>query len=191
MKATDILMQEHRAIERALNVLDAAAVRLEAGASVPPDLLEGAMQFIRLFADRCHHGKEEGYLFPALERSGLPKDAGPLAVMQTDHDDGRALVRSMGDALAQMAAGNRSVVPAFCRSAREFSALLRSHIMKEDQVLFVMADMRLPQGVQDQLTNDFLAAEATGEACRQKSDLLRDLDRLEREIQNESAAVRS
>ena len=40
-----------------------------------------------------------------LERSGLPKDAGPLAVMQTDHDDGRARPL-MGDA-SQMAAGNR------------------------------------------------------------------------------------
>ncbi len=191
MKATEILMQEHRAIERALNVLDAAADRLESGESVSPDLIEGTMQFIRLFADRCHHGKEEGYLFPALERSGLPKEAGPLAVMQTDHDDGRVLVRSMGNALAHMAAGNRSAVPAFCRSAREFSALLRSHIMKEDQVLFVMADMRIPRAEQDQLTIDFLAAEATGEACRAKSELLRDLDRLEREIRIETTAVRS
>ncbi len=191
MKATDILMQEHRAIERALDVLVTAADRLEGGASVPPELLEGTMRFIRHFADRCHHGKEEGFLFPALERSGLPKDAGPLAVMLTEHDDGRALVRSMGEALAQLAAGNRAGIPAFCRPAREFSVLLRSHIMKEDQVLFVMADMRLRQSEKDRLTNDFAAAEATGEACRAKADLLRDLDRLEREIGSATAAVRA
>ncbi len=190
MKATEILMQEHRAIERALNVLETAASKLERGETVPPALIGETMQFIRLFADKCHHGKEEGYLFPALERSGMLRDMGPLAVMQTEHDEGRALVRSMGDALREMESGNGAAVPSFCRSAREFSDLLRGHIMKEDHILFVMADMRLPEPEKEKLTNDFAIAEASGEACRSKPDLLRSLERLEREIVNEAAAVR-
>jgi hemerythrin-like domain-containing protein len=190
MKATEILMQEHRAIERALHVLEIAATKLEEGETVPAGLIGDTMQFIRLFADRCHHGKEEGFLFPALERSGLPKESGPLAVMQTDHDEGRALVRSMGDALREIEGGNAEAVPQFCRDARDFSALLRAHIMKEDHVLFVMADMRLPDAEKDKLTDDFMAAEASGEACRPKAELLRSLERLEREIMNENAAVR-
>jgi len=115
---------------------------------------------------------------------------GPLAVMQTEHDEGRALVRSMGDAFQEMESGNENAVPEFCRSAREFSALLRGHIMKEDHILFVMADMRLPEEEKEKLTSDFMAAEASGEACRLKSDLLRTLERLEREIINQTAAIR-
>ena len=191
MKATDILMQEHRAIERALNILDIAAKKLEEGETIPAGLIGDTMQFIRLFADRCHHGKEEGFLFPALERSGLPKESGPLAVMQTDHDEGRALVRSMGEGLRQIEAGNAGAVPRFCRDSRDFSSLLRAHIMKEDHVLFVMADMRLPDAEKDKLTEDFMAAEASGEACRSKAELLRSLERIEREIVIENATVRS
>lgn len=191
MKATQILMEEHRAIERALAVLDAAAARMEAGEGVPTTLLLRTLEFIRLFADRCHHGKEEGFLFPALQRSGLPMDGGPLAVMNAEHDDGRALVRVMGEALDGIATGDDGARPEFCRAARDFSALLRAHIQKEDHILFVMAGMRIPPAEQERLAGEFANAEASGEACRSKGELLRTLGELEREIAEDVPASRA
>lgn len=92
MTATEELMTEHRAIERMLAVLDAAGGRLEAGERVRPDLLREAVDFVRNFADRCHHGKEEDNLFPRLEELGVRREGGPLGVMLFEHDEGRAFI---------------------------------------------------------------------------------------------------
>jgi len=191
MEATEILMTEHRAIERGLTVLERCASMMEAGNDVPAQALSDILDFIKKFADRCHHGKEEGFLFPALQRSGLPKQAGPLAVMMQDHDDGRRLVVAMSGALAGVSAGESSAIDGFCRNAHAFASLLRDHISKEDNVLFAMADMRLSHDEKSRLSAEFHAAETTGEACRLKSELLATLGRLEGELMHASGTGRS
>jgi len=191
MKATEILMNEHRAIERGLSVLERCAARLESGERIPGKTLSDVLNFIKRFADKCHHGKEEGFLFPALQRSGLPKQAGPLAVMQQEHDEGRRLVGVMSGALDGVEAGDSAATATFCRSAFAFAALLRDHISKEDNVLFVMADMRLPDEEKTRLADDFHTAETTGEACLMKTELLEMLGRLETEVLTESNTARS
>ena len=70
MTATEELMTEHRAIERMLAVLESAAGRLEAGERVRPDVFREALDFVRNFADRCHHGKEEENSSPAWRSWG-------------------------------------------------------------------------------------------------------------------------
>jgi len=80
MKPTEILVYEHDIIKRAIKVLEAVDRRFEAGddsvvAAYPP-----LIDFIREFADRCHHGKEEDILFKLLERRGMPR-MGPIGVL--------------------------------------------------------------------------------------------------------------
>ncbi|MGE5602975.1 MAG: hemerythrin domain-containing protein, partial [Nitrososphaerales archaeon] len=65
MQATDILMEEHRVIERVLTSLERAAVRLDNGEAVRPGFFVDAADFVKGFADGCHHKKEEGVLFTA------------------------------------------------------------------------------------------------------------------------------
>ncbi|HLA08413.1 MAG TPA: hemerythrin domain-containing protein, partial [Anaerolineales bacterium] len=62
MQATDILIQEHRVIEKVLDSLETAANRLSAGDAIPMDFFLKAADFIKNFADGCHHKKEEGIL---------------------------------------------------------------------------------------------------------------------------------
>lgn len=62
MRPTEELVNEHNAIKRMLRVLEAVAAKLDAGTEVDPDDLEQMVDFIRGFADRCHHGKEEDLL---------------------------------------------------------------------------------------------------------------------------------
>ncbi|MEE9601130.1 MAG: hemerythrin domain-containing protein, partial [Thermoplasmata archaeon] len=89
MRPTEALKEEHRAIERALKAMEVAAEMLDLGQEVPRELLEKILEFVRGFADRCHHHKEEGVLFPYLERKGLPRDLGPIGVMLAEHEMGR------------------------------------------------------------------------------------------------------
>ena len=57
--ATGSLKEEHEVIERILKILNVASDRLERGEDVSPEIFKKAIDFIRTFADRCHHGKEE------------------------------------------------------------------------------------------------------------------------------------
>ena len=69
--ATDLLVEEHQVIERMLEVLNAAAQKLEDGKAVDPDFFMKAGDFIRNFADKCHHAKEENILFKVLPQKIL------------------------------------------------------------------------------------------------------------------------
>src|SRR5512136_1599035 len=104
--ATTILRKEHEAILKMLDASEATAFKIDRGGTVAPETLEGLLEFLRLFADRCHHGKEEDLLFPKLGEKGFPPNAGPVAVMLHEHEQGRALIRTMTDAAAACGAGN-------------------------------------------------------------------------------------
>jgi len=77
MLATKLLKEEHRAIEKVLNALEAFALKLEKGEKVNAEILEKSVDFIRTFADRCHHGKEEDRLFQFMVRQGFQRTVDP------------------------------------------------------------------------------------------------------------------
>lgn len=147
---TDLLREEHRVILRALGALEAAAARLAAGRTLPAEWWPELIAWLRGFADRNHHAKEESSLFPAMVKAGVPSAGGPIQVMLEEHERGRALIRAME-------AGEPAVRAA---TAREYVALLREHIDKENGVLFPLADAVLDEAAQRALQREFEAVEA-------------------------------
>jgi hemerythrin-like domain-containing protein len=95
MRAIDELTQEHHGIQQMLKVLGALVLKLRNGETVDYAHLDRMMEFFTVFVDTCHHGKEEDYLFPALEIAGVPKEGGPIGVMLYEHAQGRELVARM------------------------------------------------------------------------------------------------
>jgi len=160
MKATQVLRDEHEGILAMLAVVEAAAYRLRDGKSVPPDLMTNAVGFFRNFADKCHHGKEEKRLFPALVEHGIPNEGGPVGVMLAEHVQGRALVSGMGEAAEKYAKGDASARDALVSNALDYVALLRAHIAKENGVLFPMADGVFSESEQGALYDAFERIEA-------------------------------
>lgn len=137
-----MLVSEHDQILKCLDLLASLCERMGAGASYPKEAPELAVRFLRAFADRLHHQKEEDTLFPALEAAGMPRNGGPIAVMLEEHEEGRGLVRDMAACLDGLAQEDSRA--AFARAGRGFIGLLRDHIEKENEVLFAMADDILP-----------------------------------------------
>ena len=123
---------------------------LEAGETVPADELLGILDFLKTFADKCHHGKEEDILFPALESAGMPRDSGPIGVMLHEHTLGRGHIREMETALA----GNENH-RAFVAPALNYIELLTQHIAKENNVLFPMAERLLGVPTLTAMHDDF------------------------------------
>jgi hemerythrin-like domain-containing protein len=158
-RAITVLMDEHRVIEKVLAALETAVANTEKGAPLERAALRDFAEFFGLFADRCHHGKEEDRLFTAMVAHGFPKEMGPIAVMLADHDEGRRCVGVM----RQAGGGQGPLSPEEFASVRlmaqEYIPLLRSHILKEDNVLYPMALQALPDDVLDGLADSYEAFE--------------------------------
>lgn len=149
MKLTDLLKQEHDLVERGLDVLRAVAER-SADAPVPSEAAEDLVDFFDAFADEAHHAKEEQSLFPALRAHGVPVERGPIAVMLSEHDDGRRLIAELRQAL-DLGLDSRQGGELFRETARDYAILLGQHIFKENHVLFEMADRVLPDELNESL----------------------------------------
>lgn len=153
MKPTEILTAEHRVIEQVLNVLEKMTAQAERSGALEKQDASDAVEFFRMFADKCHHGKEEAQLFPAMEAKGFPRDGGPTGVMIHEHEQGRRHVRAMADAI------EKNDAKEFARNGRAFIELLRQHIQKEDHCLFSMADQAFRPADQASLLAAFEAVE--------------------------------
>ena len=154
-RASDELMQEHRLIERVLDALETATGHLENGHAVRAEFFIEAAVFIAGFADGCHHKKEEGVLFGAMVESGLPRSDGPLDMLLDEHVLGRTLTRGMRDAARQLQGGDAGARAAVISNARRYVALLRDHIVKEDEMLFPMSDDMFSAEQQQSVLRDF------------------------------------
>jgi hemerythrin-like domain-containing protein len=141
---TDVLRDEHRVILRALELLERAAARSPAEA-----WWADATAWLRAFADRNHHAKEETALFPAMVKAGVPSENGPIAVMLEEHVEGRTLVQTMATEIGA----------ARTQACRAYVTLLRAHIDKENEIVFPLADAVLDARAQAALQREFEAVE--------------------------------
>ena len=170
MKATEILMEEHRQIEGLLTSLELAAKSLASGRAVPAGFFLKAADFIMGFTDGCHHKKEEGILFVALVATGMSNDTGPVAMMLSEHEQGRRLTRAMRAGAEKMQGGDPAAASQVAQNALGYVTLLRQHIQKENRILFPMADRTIPVEQQPQITAafDHFEQEETGQGVHEK-----------------------
>ena len=156
---TQILKDEHTLILEALDGLERKLTALEAGAAPDRTYFEKAVRFIRTFADECHHGKEEDLLFKTMVDRGFPLQGGPIAVMLSEHETGRAYVREMAEASASVGQ-DKAAAEKIIRNGRAYIQMLRPHIDKENMILYPMADNMLSPQDQTQLGEAFERFEA-------------------------------
>ncbi len=155
MKATDILMREHRLIEQVLDCLEEAAGRLDDGEEIEADFFIDAAEFVAGFADGSHHRKEEDILFVAMTAKDMPEDTGPVAVMRHEHEEGRTFTAGFRSAAEQMKAGDEAAAADVVQHVYDYVNLLRQHINKEEMVLFPMADQIIPEDTMQAVARDF------------------------------------
>lgn len=160
MKATEILMKEHRLIERVVASLERAADLLEAGVDVEGVYFLDAVDFAGGFADGCHHKKEEDVLFKVMSAAGVPVEGGPIGVMLYEHEQGRSYIHSLKAAALKYQAGEATAQQEIIQNARGYASLLRAHIAKEDNILFPMAERVIPPESQLRMLNDFEIVES-------------------------------
>lgn len=186
MKATCLLKAEHEGIQIMLRVLEKVFSRIKTGEGFELQQFESILEFLKVFVDRCHHGKEEDLLFPALEAAGIANKGGPIGQMLAEHEQGRRYIAAMEAAFKAFQEGKFGAEAHVSEQAALYAQLLNQHIYEENNVLFPMADSLLSAERQDSLYEEFekLEEEKIGKGVHEQfHKLLNDLARTHLDVQ--------
>ena len=134
---TEELSNEHQNILKLIDAMLAEGEKLENGKKLEKAFFEKAIDFIKNYADRYHHAKEEDILFRVLLENLENMHCNPIPVMLHEHESGRNYVKGMEEGL------NENNQEKIIGNAREYGFLLKEHIYKEDNVLYPMAEEAL------------------------------------------------
>lgn len=162
MKAnvTQVMVDEHKLILRMIALVEHNTALLETGKFRNWQFYLDAVDFIRNYADRFHHAKEEDVLFAELVRNGMPEKQSPIEAMHMEHDQGRAHVRAMEEAAQEALNGETGQAAIIIEHAKGYAALLRGHIAKEDDILYPLAERVLPEEVRGAMLSAYRDAAA-------------------------------
>ncbi len=136
---TKILMDEHKNILKLIEALDKEAGFLESGKQINKEFFIKAIDFIRSYADKFHHAKEEDILFKEFTKAAEEGcvHCNPVEQMLHEHDLGRGFVKGVEEALKE---NNKTKL---AENAKGYVNLLKEHIFKEDNILYPMAERAL------------------------------------------------
>ncbi|MGB9928461.1 MAG: hemerythrin domain-containing protein [Methanosarcina sp.] len=157
MRPTDDLREEHIAVKQMLRILDGICTNIDSGENVEQEHLNSLVEFMKVFVDKCHHTKEEIYLFPEMEKAGISGAREMVASLKKEHEIGRQYVSKIEKAVLEKE--NNRALPAIVENSRAYIQLMIPHIEKEDNNLFPIADVNLSQEVQRNLLESFEAVE--------------------------------
>lgn len=155
MKPTEILMHDHEAIKVMLQIMSHLSEDIRSGKPFSVEDVEKIIDFLRIFADKCHHGKEENVFFPALVNAGMSNESGPVAVMLHEHREGRDFIKGMASSVEAFKEGNQKASVLIAKNMEQYVGLLTNHIQKENNILFPMGDRMLDNRQQDLLLEQF------------------------------------
>jgi hemerythrin-like domain-containing protein len=137
MQARGPLMIEHRLIERMLSVIKNALSKIESNHKVDPVFVDIAVDFIQVYADHTHHGKEEDILFRELTNKRLSdKDRQIMNELIEDHVFGRKTTKALIAANSRYRNGDETALTDIIENLQTLIAFYPKHIKKEDKVFF-------------------------------------------------------
>jgi hemerythrin-like domain-containing protein len=146
--ATESLRKDHDLIEKVIKSMQVTLELLKSDKKIPESILMPVVDFSKNFTDVCHHGKEEESLFPALEKTGMPRNMGPIAVMLMEHQITKQIATQMEQSAKQyLQSGSAEKLAS---DISQYIEHVSAHLWKENNRLFMMAEMRL-QGTSDQV----------------------------------------
>jgi hemerythrin-like domain-containing protein len=162
MKATLILVEEHRYILRGLEVITEMADRVANGEEMEDRDVACILQFLQAFGDDHHQEKEEAIFFPALLKASNADEHECLCQITFEHNQQRSLLEGIEDALRSRKGKD------FVYYARRLAELVRIHIQTEEEQVFRRADALLSVEDDERIANELAAYDSPGRAERLK-----------------------
>lgn len=150
-KLSQNLRNDHKDILLTLNVLEKMCNLAREGAEVDLVDITRIIYFIKIFADECHHGKEEKILFPAFEQVALKNQKQLIKELSSEHQSQRKLISLIEEAILSDSVQFNS----FIQSSLSYLNPLREHIEKENSILLPACDIKLSDKKQTELLKKF------------------------------------
>lgn len=126
------LVDEHVLIKRWIVLIPKVLENLDIAAEEDIKILQDGIDFIRSYADKFHHAKEEDILFKYFD-----ENLDILKTMLDDHTKARSHVKAIIEALEKK---DGKEIIGHLNAYRE---LLTEHIKKEDEILYPWLDRNL------------------------------------------------
>lgn len=168
--AAEILAKEHENILKLIENLSKERDNLEKSKKIEKEFFIKAIEFIRNYADKFHHAKEEDILFKELCKPTSELHCNPVEQMLHEHSLGRDFVKGMEEGL------NENNKEKLIENARSYCQLLKEHIFKEDNILYPMAENALSSETKKKMIEKFKKIEIKKKKDKEKAlDFLKNL----------------
>lgn len=152
MNSINTMINEHKNIKRMLKVIRDISLRILDNKYFEVEDFYKIIDFIRNYADKYHHGKEEDILFKYMvEEGGEVANKMITYGMLLDHDLGRMYVKGLEDSVNKYRLGNINERLDIIANAISYSNLLESHIEKEDNVAYTFGQRILSNETMDKI----------------------------------------
>lgn len=180
MNCFELMVEEHKYIKRMLQVIRKVCNRILNGEEVQYEVFYKIIDFVRNYADKHHHGKEETMLF-----TRMMEELGPTAEklirhgMNVEHDLGRLHMQELESAVGRVLAGDRESRLDVIANAISYTHLLYRHIDKEDGVVYKYAQNNLPATTIERLEKECSEFEKNAEDAHTQKKYLELLETLE------------
>lgn len=137
MQARGPLMIEHRLIEQMLSIIGGKLEHVEKIQSIDPYFVDAAVDFIRVYADRTHHGKEEDILFRDLRNKRLSEiDQKLMNELIEEHIFGRNTTKALIESNTRYRDGEKASFVQIIECLKTLINFYPKHIKKEDDIFF-------------------------------------------------------
>jgi hemerythrin-like domain-containing protein len=150
------LMIEHRLIEQMIALIEKELTGIAQLNKSDPVFIDTVVDFIRIYADRTHHGKEEDILFRELKKKSLNQnDSVIMNELIEEHIFGRKITAALVDANNRYRNGDASALMAVAEKLRIMADFYPKHIIKEDKVFFPSVMQYLSEKEQKTMLDEF------------------------------------
>ncbi len=151
MMATQNLMDEHEGIKLMLAIMESISKKMKSGRNVESVHLESILEFLKVFVDKCHHGKDEDVLFPELLEGKQGESVRKaVRILQTEHSAGRKYVRKIAETLSGYKKGYEKSIE-ITENMISYVFHMRKHIEIENNFFFPISDLMLNGNTQKKL----------------------------------------
>ena len=176
---TDQLKAEHEKIMILLRILQGICAELEAKRDINPLYLGQVIEFMKIFVDKLHHGKEEELLFPMMRKVGGRRESGQVSELMIDHIKGRSLSRDMDLAALRYGRYDRDAPARFVERAKNYISPLTEHIRRENEIYFPIVEKLLSEKQKKEVLDSFEELDKTMARHNEYSSMLQILRNLE------------
>jgi hemerythrin-like domain-containing protein len=132
------LMAEHRLIERMIVILKDEFNQIQKTKKINPIFIDNVVDFIRVYADQTHHGKEEDILFRELKKKDISQEHEKIMKeLINEHIFARKTTGELVEAKEKYVQGEKEAIKRIIEKINTLIDFYPKHIEKEDKHFFI------------------------------------------------------